>query len=180
MFQTVDDNDGLKIAFGVDKKNTITHLFTGRSVNEKLKFFERAQTHQAILGAGLVAMISLIAGTLWGFPKWLQMGGGEKSARAALFFASVLNVAFFAMFASAIPSNEKELVFTGIPNLPVLLTMPVIGAALAVFAAVMAAPAWLNGYWSLFGRVRYTAFVALLPIFAWSLNDLHLFGPWYV
>lgn len=180
VFRSVDNADDL-IAFRENDEGEVTHYFVSApfGAQDKISSLESTQTHQLALGFCAVVFLGVILGSLWGIPKWFAMSGGEKLARAAVFGAAAVNIVFLTMFLSVVSSGIETLIYKGLPNPGLMLTLPLIAAALAGLSAVLLVPAWREGYWSWFGRLRYTGVVLTLVLFAIILNYWNLFGPWY-
>ncbi|MEM6415682.1 MAG: serine hydrolase domain-containing protein [Pseudomonadota bacterium] len=181
VFRDVNNPD-VAISFHEMGKGEIK-LVTGSDYGdfEKIGFLESGETHRYVLGIGVVVMLGTVFGGIWAFPKWLAMNGGEKVARAVQFIAVAVNLAFICLLYLTVPTSTYEINFTrGLPNMELLLSVPLVATIFGVIAAVMVVPAWINGYWSWLGRIRYTVVAVVLLVFAWSLNYLNLLGPWYV
>ncbi|GAB4521136.1 MAG: serine hydrolase [Parvularculaceae bacterium] len=182
VFRSVDDPD-MRIAFEEGADGAVRTLFVSGlpfMAYDRLGPLEQAQTHQLALGLCLVIFAGVALGSLWGLPKWLAMSGGEKIARLAVFGAAALNLAFVAGFAAVIAAGINTLLFDLPDSLSMILTLPVAAAAFAALGFVMVIPAWASGYWSLFGRIRYTLVAAAGALFALGLNYWNLLGPWYL
>ncbi len=180
VFRSVDDADDM-IAFGENESGEVTHYFVSApfGAQDKISSMESAQTHQMVLGLCAFIFLGVILGSIWGAPKWLAMSGGEKLARAAVVGAAAVNLVFLVMFLSVFTGGLDTLIYVGLPNAAVMLTLPLIAAALAGVSAILLVPAWGQAYWTWFGRLRYTGVVLTLVLFAVILNYWNLFGPWY-
>ncbi len=180
IFRSVDNPDD-KLVFGRDEEGAVTLLFDkewAAGASDKLGPLDKVSTHYLILGLGLFLSIGVVVGSLWGAPKWFFMSMGEKVSRGAVFGAALSYLGFVGGSAAASSAGPEELVYTGIPGLMGLLTLSAVSAALAVLAGLFLVPAWSNGYWSLFGRLRHTVVVIVLVAVAWSLHHWNLVGPW--
>ena len=102
----------------------------------------------------------------------------QKLARAAVFGGSFFNLLFAALFAMGIIANWDNLIYAGLPNAQLILSLPLIGLAFGIAALALLFPVWRGGGWSLLGRIRYSSVVIALLLFAGVANYWNLLGPW--
>lgn len=182
VFVSVDNPDN-KLIFGRDEGGVVNNMFLGSGAGatmtyEKISFWDQARTHQRILGFGFLISIGVFCGSILALPKWRQMTDGEKLSRILVFGASVSYLVAVVFFAAALSRGLGAVYRHGIDNLHVILTLWLVGALLALAALPALGIAWVRGYWSLFGRLRYTVVVITLLATAWSLHYWNLVGPW--
>ena len=180
VFRSVDDPDD-KLIFGRNEDGAVVQVFEKQwaaGASDKLCPLDKASTHYLILGLGGLLALGVVLGSVWGLPKWMFMSFGEKLSRGAVFGASLTYLALVIASASVVGDGPEEVVFTGIPGLQGLLALSAVSSGLAVLAGVFLVPAWSNGYWSLFARLRHTVVVLSLFSVAWSLHYWNLVGPW--
>ena len=180
VFVSVDNPDD-KVVFDRNEDGSINYIFKKSWVMvgaERIGFWELADTYKRILGFGLLISIGVVLGSIWAFPKWVQMKDGEKLSRVLVFAASGSFLAGTALMTSAVSGGKDDVILHGIRNLHIILTLFLVGALLTLAALPAVGVAWVRGYWSLFGRLRHTAVVIILLAMAWSLYYWNLVGPW--
>ena len=182
VFVSVDNSDN-KLIFGRDDDDSVNTMFlrsgAGATITfEKIGYWDQARTHQRILGFGFLISLGVVFGFILTLPKWRQMTDGEKLSRILVFAASVAYLLAVGLFAAALSKGLGAVYRNGIDNLHVILTLWLVGALLALAALPAVGVAWARGYWSLFGRLRYTMSVIALLATAWSLHHWNLVGPW--
>ena len=182
VFVNVDNPDS-KLIFGRDEGGVVNNMFLGSGAGatmtyEKIGFWDQARTHQRILGFGFLISIGVFCGSIWVLPKWRQMTDGEKLSRMLVFGAAVSYLVAVGFFATALSKGLGVVYRHGIDNLQIILTLCLVAALLALAALPALGIAWARGYWSLFGRLRYTVVVITLLATAWSLHYWNLVGPW--
>ena len=131
-----------------------------------------------VLGIGLLIFICVVASSLWTVRNFAGFSRDEKFARAALFGASLSNVLFVVLFALGFSVGIEKLIFNGLSNGPLILTLPFIALLFAIGAVFMAYQLWRQGERGLWARIRYTLVVIVLVLFALVLNYWNLLGPW--
>jgi CubicO group peptidase (beta-lactamase class C family) len=178
LFRVADGED--RFAFRRGEGGKVTHLYGlfPALAFDKLEWWETAQLHQLILGLGLAVFAGVVAGTLWGGRKWFAMARGEKIARLTVFAASTLYLAFVTGLAVLLVPHGIKIVFNYPPGIEIVLGLSVAAAALTAFALLMMFRAWAGGYWSVFGRLRYTFVVLILTAFTLSLWYWNAIGWW--
>jgi hypothetical protein len=89
-----------------------------------------------------------------------------------------LSVAFLLGIAGIAASiaDIQALLYDHLGKIKLALALPLIGALLAVAAAVAAVRQWQTGAGSRWERLRYTAVVIVALLFAWTLNGWNLLG----
>ena len=182
VFVSVENADN-KLIFGRDDGGSVNAMFlrsgAGATVTfEKIDYWDQARTHQRILGFGFLVSLGVFFGFILALPKWRQMTNGEKLSRILVFAASVAYLLAVGLLAAALSKGLGTAYRHGIDNLHVILTLCLVSALLALAALPALGLAWKRGYWSLFGRLRYTVAVIALLATAWSLHHWNLVGPW--
>lgn len=181
LFRRVDDETLFAFDRGIG--GDVSRLYWGDVpvlTFDRLKWWETAMVHQAVLGAGIIIFMGTVLGTLWGLPKWWKMGWGEKLSRFAVFGASALYLAFFATLAVLlVPATQTlDIVFDWPQGIDIALMLPLAAAGLTAFSILMLIPAWIGGFWTFFGRVRHMVVVLALTAVSLSLYFWNAMGPW--
>ncbi|MEM8988309.1 MAG: serine hydrolase domain-containing protein [Pseudomonadota bacterium] len=180
VFVSVDNPDN-KVIFGRDADGAVNYIFMNSRAPfgfERISFWDQARTHYGILGFGLLISIGVFCGSVWAFPKWVQMTDGEKLSRSLVFGSSLAFLLAYSVLAGALGAGSSAITLNGIDNLHIILTLCLAGALLALAALPALGLAWARGYWSLFGRLRHTVVVIALLATTWSLYYWNLIGPW--
>jgi CubicO group peptidase (beta-lactamase class C family) len=142
----------------------------------KLRWYEAAPYQFTLLG--LCVMFSVIA-LVSALRNWRGDKAGPRVARWArrnLGLLGAVNLAFVVGFSSIFAAGLEDLIF-GLPRgLYAVLTLPLVGLALTVLAAVLAARVWRESCWTRGSRVLHTAGVVAAIAFVWFLNYWNLLG----
>ncbi len=179
VYEEVGGNDML--VFRVDEDGRATHMFrhsSGPSTYERVPWYETLTVLQAVLGAGVVAFLSVLL--LWlGGPVWRRWRGGtvpsdrERAARWLLGTVSLLWLAVLVIFLLAWINFNGE---TASPSLALQTGKVLRYVALAgtIGAVVSTGFAWSDGYWTRSARLHYSVVTLLALLFAWQLYLLRI------
>jgi CubicO group peptidase (beta-lactamase class C family) len=169
------------LVFRFDDGGRATHLFLasfGPSTYERVPWYESLTVLGAVVGAGLLAFVSVLA--LWvGGVAWRRLrdrpapSDGERTARALLGVVSLLWLAVLVIFVLAWINFDAE---AASPSLAlqagkVLRYVALAGTVAAVGAAGLA---WHEGYWTRSARVHYAGVTLVALLFAWQLYLLRI------
>jgi hypothetical protein len=178
-YEAVGGSDML--VFWVDEDGRATHMFRhafGPATYERVPWYERLTVLQAVLGAGVVAFLSVVL--LWlGGPVWRRWRGGtvpsdrERAARWLLGMASLGWLAVLVIFLLAWINFNAE---AASPSLALqtgkILRYAALGGTVA--AVVGTGFAWRDGYWTRPARLHYSVVTLLALLFAWQLYLLRV------
>jgi len=179
VYKEVGGNDML--VFRVDEDGRATHMFRhsfGPATYERVPWYESLTVLQAVLGAGVVAFLSVLL--LWlGGPVWRRWRGGtapsdrERAARWLLGVVSLLWLAVLVIFLLAWINFNAE---TASPSLALQTGKVLRYVALAgtVGAVVATGFAWRDNYWTRSARLHYSVVTLLALLFAWQLYLLRV------
>jgi hypothetical protein len=99
----------------------------------------------------------------------------EKRARWVAWTTALCGLAFGVGLVMVL-SNFTAIMTGSTGGLRFVLTLGVVTALLAVATVVFAVMAWRGGYWTTWGRVRYTVFASVAVTFVMLLNYWNLLG----
>jgi CubicO group peptidase (beta-lactamase class C family) len=179
VYEEVGGSDML--VFRVDEDGRATHMFRhsfGPSTYERVPWYETLTVLQAVLGAGVVAFLSVLL--LWlGGPVWRRWRGGtvpsdrERAARWLLGTVSLCWLAVLVIFLLAWINFNAE---TASPSLALQTGKVLRYVALAgtVGAVVATGFAWRDNYWTRSARLHYSVVTLLALLFAWQLYLLRV------
>ncbi|WP_380676547.1 serine hydrolase domain-containing protein [Salinigranum sp. GCM10025319] len=169
------------LVFRSDESGRATHLFQhsfGPATYERVPWYESLAVLQAVLGAGVVAFLSVLL--LWlGGPVWRRWrdgtvpSGRERAARWLLGTMSLLWLAVLVIFLLAWINFNAE---TASPSLALRAGKVFRYVALAgtIGAVVATGFAWREGYWTRSARLHYSVVTLLALLFAWQLYLLRV------
>jgi hypothetical protein len=169
------------LVFRVDEDGRATHMFRhafGPATYERVPWYERLAVLQAVLGAGVVAFLSVLL--LWfGGPVWRRWRGGtvpsdrERATRWLLGVVSLCWLAVLVIFLLAWINFNAE---TASPSLALQTGKILRYVALAgtIGAVVATGFAWRDGYWTRSARLHYSVVTLLALLFAWQLYLLRV------
>ncbi|MEA5515387.1 serine hydrolase domain-containing protein [Nodularia sp. UHCC 0506] len=168
LFQRIDDDSLL--AFRKDNQGRITYLFMGISTFEKLRWYETSPFHFAVLGfCVLVFLGSCIISLGWGMFNISQIPDILALAIASL------NLIFIIGFVLA-SSHPNGLTY-GVPKIiTILLTIPIITAALTLGLIMFTILSWNNQDLSLWQRLDYSLISLASITFTFWLRYWNLWG----
>ncbi|ELZ88314.1 serine hydrolase domain-containing protein [Haloferax sulfurifontis] len=177
VYEEIGGSDMLVFQFG--ENGRATHMFRhsfGPATYERVPWYESLTVLQSVLGAGVVAFLSVLL--LWlGGPVWRRWRGSdvpsdrERAARWLLGVVSLLWLTVLVIFLFAWINFNAE---AASPSL-VLRTGKVlryVALAGTIGAVVATGFAWHEGYWSRPARLHYSVVTALALLFAWQLSLL--------
>ena len=179
VYEEVGGSDML--VFRVDEDGRATHMFRhsfGPATYERVAWYESLTVLQTVLGAGVVAFLSVLL--LWlGGPVWRRWRGGtvpsdrERAARWLLGVVSLLWLAVLVIFLLAWINFNAE---TASPSLALQTGKILRYVALAgtIGAVVATGFAWRDGYWTRSARLHYSVVTLLALLFAWQLYLLRI------
>ncbi|SFR59259.1 CubicO group peptidase, beta-lactamase class C family [Halogeometricum rufum] len=165
------------LVFQFDEDGRATHLFRhafGPATYERVPWYERLTVLQTVVGAGVVAFLSVLL--LWlGGPVWRRWRGGavpsdrERAARWLLGTVSLLWLGVLVVFLLAWVNFNAEIAS---PSLALRAGTVLRWVALAgtVGAVAVAGFAWRDGLWTRWARLHYSVVTALAVLFAWQLS----------
>jgi hypothetical protein len=177
VYEAVGGSDMLVFRF--DEDGRATHMFRhafGPATYERVPWYESLAVLQTILGAGVVAFVSVLL--LWlGGPVWRRWRDSdlptdrERSARWLLGAVSLLWLSVLVIFLFAWINFNAE---AASPSLALQAGKGLRWVALAgtVGAVVATGFAWRDGYWTRLGRLHYSLVTGLAILFAWQLSLL--------
>jgi CubicO group peptidase (beta-lactamase class C family) len=169
------------LVFRVNEDDRATHMFRhsfAPATYERVPWYESLTVLQAVLGAGVVAFLSVLL--LWlGGPVWRRWRGGtvpgdrERAARWLLGVVSLLWLAVLVIFLLAWINLNAE---TASPSLALQTGKVLRYVALAgtVGAVVATGFAWRERYWTRSARLHYSVVTLLALLFAWQLYLLRV------
>ncbi|MDP1857240.1 MAG: hypothetical protein Q8K82_01135, partial [Gemmatimonadaceae bacterium] len=178
-----DVNSGSLVAFRADARGNITHGFLDAApmmVLDKVSPLEAPSLHRVILIAGLLMFVVVILTAIVRFfirntPGRPLVPKVVASGRRAMVWAGLSMLAFLASVAAIM--SKPGAIFADTPiSLKVALTLPVISALLALWAAWLAFVQWRSGEGTIWMRLRHTGAVMVALVFFWSLNTWNLLG----
>jgi hypothetical protein len=179
VYEEVGGSDML--VFRVDEDGRATHMFRhafGPATYERVPWDESLTVLQAVLGAGVVAFLSVLL--LWlGSPVWRRWRGGtvpgdrERAARWLLGVVSLCWLAVLVIFLLAWINFNAE---TASPSLALRAGKVLRYVALAgtIGAVVATGFAWRHSYWTRSARLHYSMVTLLALLFAWQLYLLRV------
>jgi hypothetical protein len=169
------------LVFRFDENGQPTHMFLGHfgpATYERVPWYESLTVLQAVLGAGVVAFLSVLLVWLGG-PVWRRWRGGtvpsdrERAARWLLGTVSLLWLAVLVIFLLAWINFNAE---AASPSLALqtgkILRYVALGGTVA--AVVATGVAWRDGYWTRPARLHYSVVTLLALLFAWQLYLLRV------
>ncbi|WP_227134761.1 serine hydrolase domain-containing protein [Halorubellus salinus] len=177
VYEEVGGSDYL--VFGFDDEGSATHMYRhafGPASYERVPWYESNSVMQGVVGAGVVAFVSVLL--LWaGAPVWRRVRGREppsrreRASRALLGVVSLLWLVVLVVFALAWINFNAE---AASPSLTlrageILRFVALAGTVAAVAAAGLA---WRHAYWTRLVRVHYSLVALLAVLFAWQLSLL--------
>ncbi|MFC7028901.1 hypothetical protein ACFQH8_18675 [Halomicroarcula sp. GCM10025710] len=177
VYEEVGGSD--RLVFRFDEDGRATHLFRGHfgpATYERVPWYESLTVLQGILGAGVVAFVSVLALWLGGF-VWRRvrgrdpLSGPERAARTLLGLVSALWLAVLVIFLLAWINFNAE---AASPSLTLQTGKGLRYVALAgtVGSVVATGFAWRDAYWTRWVRLHYAVVTLLAILFAWQLSLL--------
>ena len=173
-----DVNTGEPVAFRAGDGGRITHAFIGfvpMMAMEKRSGLGSPRLHMIVLGLGLVVFLLTVGAAL---VRRFTPRERRPPPLPGRVFVVGLSLAFLlgVVGVAASAANIQDLLYDRLGKIKLALTLPVIGALLAVAACVAAVRLWRTGTGTRWERLRYTAVVVVALLFVWSLNTWNLLG----
>jgi CubicO group peptidase (beta-lactamase class C family) len=181
-YRFVQEKGDSKLLFvpGADGMPREMHDYAAVNTSLKLPWFETPVVTAAVLGFTMLMFVSvLITGIIVFFKR---RGGGisppssliRQSGEAFIFGSSFLALFFLISF-TAVSTGSGFLY-----GLPVFLKVLLRGSwfftGSAVLGLILAAAGWIGKYWSVRGRIFYTAAAVSFILFVWFLHTWNLLG----
>lgn len=168
LFQRIDDNSLL--AFRKDNQGRISYLFMGISTFEKLHWYEASPFHFAVLGFCVLVFLGNCIILLG-----LEMVNISQIPDILSLAIASLNLIFIIGFVLA-SSHPNGLTY-GVPKIiTILLTIPIITAALTLGLIMFTILSWNNQDWSLWQRLDYSLISIASITFTFWLRYWNLWG----
>jgi hypothetical protein len=142
----------------------------------KLRWYEGGPFNFTLLGLSILLFVVAVVSTL---RNWKADKAGPRAARWArlnLGALGALNLAFVLGFVALMGAGLSELVFALPKGFYALLTLPLVGVALTLLAAVLVVRVWRESFWTRGARVWHYLGVAASIAFVWFLNFWNLLG----
>lgn len=181
LYQEVDGTE--RLAFLPDEQGTITAAVIGRRAYERLPWQETAPVNMAVLG--VCAALALSALLAWPV-AWLRQRRGHQPpvapargpwlARGVAGLASGAALGFIVTLTLILLGDTSQFVYGVPPSIWLLMTVPLIVAALSGVAVGWTVLVWKQHYWGFVGRVHYTLVVLGLLGFVWFFATWNLLG----
>jgi CubicO group peptidase (beta-lactamase class C family) len=181
LFHEVDGS--AQLAVRTDDEGNVTHVFPSFApmlALERVGTLASPTLHLPLLGAA-VAIFLL---TLITFPiRWTLRrrygvpaeGRPERRARLLAVLVALVGVAF--VIGVAVAASSAEGVLTGETGaLSVVLAIGVLFAVLTVGLVIAAVLVWRRGWWTVWGRLRYTLVALAAVVFVVLLQTWNLLG----
>jgi CubicO group peptidase (beta-lactamase class C family) len=185
--------DDTWVAFARDPRGTVAFAFRGTQAYERLRWWE---THVAqrrlivlfvvVLGAAAMAwVVAPLLSLIWHAPDWVRRMLARQPfaardplparvARALAGAAAVLDLVFLGVINWALTSRALQF---GVPGwLIATLVLVLLAATLAAGMAGMSVAAWVRGWWTVAGRVMYSALTLVAGLFVWFAAYWNLLG----
>jgi CubicO group peptidase (beta-lactamase class C family) len=177
VFHQVDGPE--QLIFKTDDAGKVIHAFIASLPSiglDKLGPLDAPNLHLLIISAMMIVAIFALYKAL---RHPVQIFGAQSSARLAsitLLVANLLAFVFVVWFGAVMTMGADTLIFGYPPALPMVLALPVLAAPFTFLALWFAAGQWRNGTGPVWGRIKYTANVALLLAFILVLHYWNLLG----
>jgi CubicO group peptidase (beta-lactamase class C family) len=169
------------VSFKAEPNGDVNYGFLGAApmmVLERVSWYRSPKLHWVVLGLAIVVFIATIIAA--GRRVLRQRYGTPRPddplpGRALVVTAALVNVVFLVAL-TVVLGSSGGLLEGPLTGLKIAFALPVIGALLAVGAAVMSARQWRSGAGTRGARLRYSSVVVLALLFAWSLSQWNLLG----
>jgi hypothetical protein len=169
--------------FREDDKGNVTHLFIGRLpyfAAIKLSWHETPMVHFTVLGIILLVFLSVLRWPIGALSRRI-CGKKEEEAEvpklARLLAGSMVGLCgVFLIGLLIVFSDPNEIIF-GVPfALKILLVLPFLAGAVALFVLFYVFMSWIKGYWTACARIHYMLIFFAVVGFLWFLNYWNLLG----
>jgi len=172
------------VSFKADADGTVRHAFLGMApmmALERVPWYASPKLHWVVLGLGVLVFVATIVAAVRRFAR-RRFGAPRPEdplpGRPLIVTVALLNVAFL-VAVGVILESGGGLLEGPLTGLKIAFALPVIGAVLALGAAVVAARQWRSGEGTRGARLRYSSVVVIALLFAWSLSQWNLLG-WHL
>ena len=175
-------NDSVRVAFRVDESGNVTHMFNGNTPLERIPFC----TSWLFLAvtAGVVLVLFLSAWIAWPVAAWLRRRRGQppwpranRIVRTIGLAASGLHIAFAVALGTFLLAGDPQAIGYGPPPaLVAILVIPLVDALATAACIIGAVLTWIRTYWSLAGRIHYTAVTCAAVVYLALLWYWNLLG----
>jgi hypothetical protein len=142
----------------------------------KLRWYESSPFHFTLLGLSILLFVVALVSALRNWKADRAAPRAARWARRNLGLLGALNLAFVVAFVAIVAGGVRELIFALPKGFYAVLTLPLVGAALTLLAAVLAVKVWRESYWTRGRRLLHTAGVLAAIAFVWFLNFWNLLG----
>jgi len=148
---------------------------------ERVPWYASPQLHWVVLGLGVLVFVATIVAAVRRFAR-RRFGTPRPEdplpGRALVVTVALLNVGFL-VAVGVILGSSGGLLEGPMTGLKIAFALPVLGAVLALGAAVVSARQWRSSAGTRGARLRYASVVVLALLFAWSLSQWNLLG-WHL
>jgi len=169
------------VAFKADSGGDVSYGFLGVApmmALERVPWYASPKLHWVVLGLGVLVFVGTIVAAVRRFAR-RRFGTPRPEdplpGRALVTVPALLNIAFLVTVGVVIGSSGG-LLEGPLTGLKVALALPIIGALVAIGAAVMSARQWRTGAGTRGARLRYSSAVVVTLLFVWSLSQWNLLG----
>jgi len=169
------------VSFKTGSDSTVRYGFLGAApmmVMERVPWYSSPKLHWMVLGLGIVVFAGLIVAAVL---RLLRRRLGtlrpedRLPGRLLVVLPALMNLVFLVAVGVIIGSGGG-LLEGPLTGLKIALALPVLGALLALGAAVAAARHWMTGAGTRGARLRYSSAVVMALLFVWSLSQWNLLG----
>lgn len=177
VFEQVDGPE--KLIFETDGDDKVIHAFIASIPFiglDKLGPLDAPNLHALVVCLMMIVCVFAFYKALRHPGQMLTAYGRSAPASAALLISNLLVFAFVIWFSALMAIGLDTLVFGYPPAMPLALTLPVLAAPLTILTAMFAVSQWQKGTGPAWGRIKYTANVALLIVFFAVLKYWNLLG----
>jgi len=169
-----------RLSFRKNENGQVSFMFTDIDSWERLSWYESAIFQLGLAAFCLIVFLSALISwpAVYLYRRLFRAPDAAKNpfpwARPAAGILAMLNIIFVAGIVYLISTNPYELLY-GIPgSFRVLLTLPLITAALSIILVFFTVNLWRSHYWTLAGRIYYTlvtlSALAFIPfLIYWNL-----------
>jgi hypothetical protein len=174
----------MELAFREDESGRVTHAFLSLvpiMALERVGTLSSPALHLTLLaiaiGVMVVTLVSLPVAWYVRRRYGVSPGGpGERRARLVALLVAIVDVAFV-IGAFALLAVGSGLLLRGETTwITVVLAVGVVAAILTIALLISTVLVWRRGYWSVWGRLRYSVAAAAAVVFLLVLNTWNLLG----
>lgn len=169
------------VSFKSDGSGRVTYGFLGIApmmAMERVSWWQSPPLHWVVLGLAVLVFVATVLAALGRFVR-RRIGEARPEdalpGRWMLVTLALLNIVFL-VAVIAVLGASGGLLEGPLTGLKIALTLPVLGALLAVGAAIVAVMHWRNRTGTRGARLRYSAAVVIALLFVWSLGQWNLLG----